>query len=104
VARRFANHVTNRGASLIGDENPPDAGFDQEPYAAALQPVADIRSAEPSLPGVVAWPRDAWVISCQALAAADPMGPAPLFQPPRLFATCADVMRLDTTDPWTWKG
>jgi hypothetical protein len=39
-----------------------------------------------------------------AMAQADPMGPPPVIEPPRRFATCADVMRLETTAPWTWKG
>ena len=39
-----------------------------------------------------------------AMAQADPMGPPPVIKPPRRFATCADVMRLETTAPWTWKA
>ena len=39
-----------------------------------------------------------------AMAQADPMGPPPVIEPPRRFATCADVMRLETTAPWTWEA
>ena len=35
---------------------------------------------------------------------ADPKGPAPLIDPPRRFATCADVLRLETSAPWAWQG
>jgi hypothetical protein len=38
-----------------------------------------------------------------AVALHDPNGPAPTEEQPR-FATCADILRLETTEPWTWKG
>ena len=40
----------------------------------------------------------------QALTNADAMGPAPAIAPPRRFATCADILKLETSVPWAWKG
>jgi AAA domain len=38
------------------------------------------------------------------MAQFDPKGPPPPIDPPRQFATCADVLKLETGVPWTWKG
>lgn len=38
----------------------------------------------------------------EAIADQDGMGPAPA--PPRRFATCADVLKLETAVPWAWEG
>ena len=40
----------------------------------------------------------------QSLAAVDPMGTVPTICPPRQFATCADVLKLETGIPWIWEG
>jgi hypothetical protein len=39
-----------------------------------------------------------------AVAQVDPLGPAPPIDPPRQFATCADILKLETGAQWTWKG
>ncbi|MGP0068623.1 MAG: AAA family ATPase [Isosphaeraceae bacterium] len=38
------------------------------------------------------------------LVAVDPMKPAPPIDPPRRFATCSDVARLQSSIAWVWKG
>jgi hypothetical protein len=39
-----------------------------------------------------------------AMANVDPNGPPPVIAPPRKFATCADVLRLEAATPWVWEG
>jgi hypothetical protein len=40
----------------------------------------------------------------KAIADQDAKGPAPPIKPPRRFATCADVLKLETAVPWAWEG
>lgn len=41
----------------------------------------------------------------EAVADADPLGPPPIdAAPTRRFATCADVLTLETSVPWAWEG
>ena len=40
----------------------------------------------------------------EAIANQDGTGPAPVAAPPRRFATCADVLKLETAVPWAWEG
>jgi AAA domain len=75
----------------------------------ALRPIAEKLAETPFkqrrhvLDGFVAGQPDRNDLS-KALAEIDPAGPPPLIHPPRRFATCADVVRLETATPWAWKG
>ena len=39
-----------------------------------------------------------------AMAQVDPNEPPPLIDPPKRFATCADVSKLELDVPWAWEG
>ena len=38
------------------------------------------------------------------MAAVNPVESPPEADPPRRFATCADIARLQASIPWVWKG
>ena len=94
-------------ARLVAVESPGDdlAGVSEaiRPLVAMLQAAVPLEHRHTAFTAFLARQPGADDIVV-AMAQADPMGPPPVIEPPRRFATCADVMRLETTAPWTWKG
>ncbi|MGP0065933.1 MAG: hypothetical protein ACLQGP_20330, partial [Isosphaeraceae bacterium] len=62
-----------------------------------------LASRQPALGGFLSGQPDRTAIEA-ALVAVDPMKPAPPIDPPRRFATCSDVARLQSSIAWVWKG